>query len=256
MSRNYLLPAGLFFFFLSTFLFQGTKKPSEPLPFVVCIGQSNMAGRGDLLPEDVDTLLPDLHIRLWNDEDAWERAYPPLNKYSNIRKDMSMQQMGPAWSMAHELAFVLDSVGVLVNARGGSSIQEWKKGGDYYDKTMERVKEAMKKGTLIGMIWHQGESDRNKADKYPELLAELVADFRSEVNIADLPVVIGEIGNWKGNSVAINAVLQQAPKNIPNLACVSATDLTHKGDSLHFSREAQLLLGKRYAAALLSLINQ
>jgi hypothetical protein len=255
MNKNDFLRFWLFAA-LSVLLFQCTKKAPKFLPFIVCMGQSNMAGRGDLLPEDMDTLSPDLYIRIWNDQNTWERAYPPLNKYANIRKDISIQQMGPAWSMAHELAVVLDSVGVLVNARGGSSIQEWKKGGDYYDKTIERVREAMKKGTLVGMIWHQGESDRNKADKYLESLSELVSDFRSDVNIPDLPVVVGEVGNWKGNSLAINAVLQQASKTIPHLACVSATDLTHKGDSLHFSREAQLLLGKRYAAAVLSLINQ
>lgn len=245
----------LAFFFLVLSLFRCEREPSPSIPFVVCMGQSNMAGRGPLMAADASDLV-DSRIRLWNDRNTWETAVPPLNKYSNIRKDISMQEMGPSLGMAKSLTMVYDSIGVLVNARGGSRILEWRKGGEYYDKTMERVKEAMKRGKLIGMVWHQGESDRNRTAAYPELLNQLIEDFRRDVNIPDLPVVIGEIGNWKGNSDAINAVLRAAPEMIPHLTCVPATDLSHKGDSLHFSREAQLILGTRYAAGLLQLIEK
>ena len=54
------------------------------------IGQSNMAGRGTLLP--TDTLQPLEGVWLLNAEGQPEPAVAPLNKYSTIRK----QQIGRA----------------------------------------------------------------------------------------------------------------------------------------------------------------
>lgn len=229
-------------------------EPGAKLNFVVCLGQSNMAGRGTFLESDT-TGTSNPKVLLWNDTGSWEPAVSPYNQYSNIRKDISMQEIGPSEGMGDILASHYDSIGLLVNAKGGSSILEWKKGGDYYDQTLLRVKEAMQKGQLIGMVWHQGESDRKRAAEYNELLAQLIADFRSDVGIPDLPVVVGEIGNWKGNSNEINSVLRAIPDKITITGFVKATDLSHKGDSLHFSREAQLILGTRYAVKLVDIIN-
>ena len=72
----------------SLFVWAGNGKdiPSS-LDLYVCIGQSNMAGRATLTPEIMDTLQ---NVYLLNDKGRFEPAVNPLNRYSTIRKEMSM----------------------------------------------------------------------------------------------------------------------------------------------------------------------
>lgn len=82
--------------------FCGNVKESVPSSFdlYVCIGQSNMAGRATLTPEVMDTLQ---NVYLLNDKGNFEPAVNPLNRYSTVRKDLSMQRLGPAYGFAKEL---------------------------------------------------------------------------------------------------------------------------------------------------------
>ncbi|MEY2905380.1 MAG: hypothetical protein RJA52_1396 [Bacteroidota bacterium] len=245
----------LFIPFLIGFIFFGFKAdiPDSNLPFVVCLGQSNMAGRGSLLPEDSLGKV-NSNIFLWNDENEWEVSIEPTNKYSNIRKSLTMQEIGPAMGMALQLSHRFEKIGLLVNARGGSSIVQWQKGAGYYEQSLKRIRAAMKRGRLIGVIWHQGESDRKRADKYLELLTEFIQNLREDTGLPELPVIVGQIGNWKNNSDEINQVLNTVPSVVPKTGCVTAVDLSHKGDSLHFSREGQFVLGTRYGIELMKFL--
>ena len=93
-----------------------------------------------------------------------EPARNPLNKYSTIRKRLDLQGVGPAYSFAKAITNKTGRpLGLVVNARGGSSINSWMKGAkdNYYDEALSRIRQAMKFGTLKAIIWHQGESDSN-----------------------------------------------------------------------------------------------
>ena len=142
----------------SLFVWAGNGKdiPSS-LDLYVCIGQSNMAGRATLTPEVMDTLQ---NVYLLNDKGRFEPAVNPLNRYSTIRKEMSMQRLGPAYSFAKEMFLQTKRpVGLVVNARGGSSINSWLKGSKdgYYEEALSRIRTAMKQGGILkAIIWHQG----------------------------------------------------------------------------------------------------
>ena len=92
-----------FFLLQSLFAFAGNVKEDVPSTFdlYVCIGQSNMAGRATLTPEVMDTLQ---NVYLLNDKGNFEPAVNPLNRYSTVRKDLSMQRLGPAYGFAKEMA--------------------------------------------------------------------------------------------------------------------------------------------------------
>ena len=120
----------------SLFAFAGNVKENVPSSFdlYVCIGQSNMAGRATLTPEVMDTLQ---NVYLLNDKGNFEPAVNPLNRYSTVRKDLSMQRLGPAYGFAKEMARQTKRpVGLVVNARGGSSIKSRLKGRKegYYEE--------------------------------------------------------------------------------------------------------------------------
>lgn len=233
---------------------------NESMEIYLCIGQSNMAGRA-AIPDSMrnDTLS---HVWLMNGQGDFEQARLPLNVYSNIRKDISMQKLGPAWTFAQSVAREGKRVGLVVNARGGSSIQQWEKGQPLYEKTVTRLKQAMRSGRLKAILWHQGESNCSGPDKispeeYKERLLQLMANLRDEAGMPNLPVIVGQLGRWEwADSVDIqrfNQMLETIPDVLPVSACVSSEGLTEAfpgTDDPHFGTEAQLELGKRYAAAL------
>lgn len=118
----------------------------------LCIGQSNMAGRATLTPAVMDTLV---NVYLFNDRNFFEPAVNPLNRYSTIRKEIGMQKLGPAYSFARKVSEKSDcKIGLVVNARGGSSIKSWEKGAsdNYYGEMLSRIREALKYGRLKAVL--------------------------------------------------------------------------------------------------------
>lgn len=109
----------IFNLLLFLLLFQGVR--AQDYDLYLCIGQSNMAGRGTLT-EETSGAIPDVY--LFNDRNKFEKATNPLNRYSTIRKELKMQGVGPAYSFAKTMATQTGrKIGLVVNARGGSSIQ-------------------------------------------------------------------------------------------------------------------------------------
>ena len=109
----------IFNLLLFLLLFQGVR--AQDYDLYLCIGQSNMAGRGTLT-EETSGAIPDVY--LFNDRNEFEKATNPLNRYSTIRKELKMQGVGLAYSFAKTMATQTGrKIGLVVNARGGSSIQ-------------------------------------------------------------------------------------------------------------------------------------
>ena len=245
----------------SLFAFAGNVKENVPSSFdlYVCIGQSNMAGRATLTPEVMDTLQ---NVYLLNDKGNFEPAVNPLNRYSTVRKDLSMQRLGPAYGFAKEMARQTKRpVGLVVNARGGSSINSWRKGSKdgYYEEALSRVRIAMKQGGVLkAILWHQGEADCSNPEAYKQKLISLVKDLREDLDMPDLPVVVGQISQWnwtkrEAGTVPFNQMIKKVSSFIPYSDWVSSKGLGWYKDEKdpHFNTEAQLLLGKRYAKKIL-----
>lgn len=214
------------------------------LHLYLLIGQSNMAGRAPLPPDTMGNIE---RCFLLNDQAEWVPASNPLNRYSTVRKGVEAQKLGLGYSFAKSMietdADV--SLGLVVNALGGSKIESWEKGGRLYTEAVARMKVAQKSGTLKGILWHQGESNHSDAEYLPKLV-QLIQDLRADLGDERLPVVVGQINGGD----LINAQLAQLPEKIPHTACVSSEGLVAM-DRWHFNAESQLELGRRYAEALL-----
>ena len=253
----------------SLFAFAGNVKENVPSSFdlYVCIGQSNMAGRATLTPEVMDTLQ---NVYLLNDKGNFEPAVNPLNRYSTVRKDLSMQRLGPAYGFAKEMARQTKRpVGLVVNARGGSSINSWLKGSKdgYYEEALSRVRIAMKQGGVLkAILWHQGEADCHHPEAYKEKIIQLMTDLRNDLGIPDLPVVVGQIAQWNWTkkphipegTKPFNDMIKEISTFLPHSACVSSEGLTPLKDETdpHFDAASQITLGKRYAKEVKKLIKK
>ena len=87
--------------FISLFVLLCMGTSAQEYDLFLCIGQSNMAGRGYMSEEVLDTI-PGVY--LFNDRGQFEKAVNPLNRYSTIRKGMELQRVGPSYSFSKMIA--------------------------------------------------------------------------------------------------------------------------------------------------------
>jgi Domain of unknown function (DUF303). len=221
-----------------------TPKP-ENMQLFLLIGQSNMAGRGAVEPQD-RVVHP--RVFMMNKRYEWVPAVDPMHYDRPERIGVGLGSTF-ARVVAEERPDVV--VGLIPAAFGGSSLEEWRPGHYLYNNALDRAREAMARGKLAGILWHQGESDAapELAATYPERFAAMIARLRKDLGAEDVPVVVGEIGHFVKGGGPINSALANVVNVVPRSALVTAEGLGHQGDSLHFDSAAYRELGRRYAEA-------
>ena len=217
-------------------------------------GQSNMAGRGQVEPQDTVT-----HPRILalNRNGEAVLAKEPLNL-----NEPAMVGLDCGVSFARKmLEFCPPDVSILLvhTAVGGSSIRKWIDDSVYrevplFSNFKKRLGEAKKLGTIKGVIWHQGEADANAKGLpvHQSNLEQLFGMMRKEAGQRKMPVLMGELGYFSKTVheqfMQMNEVFRAYSKTDSRTAVVSTEGLVHKGDFLHFNTEGQRELGIRYAA--------
>lgn len=254
--------------------FTSFKKPMERarkrnLDIFLFIGQSNMAGVAPIGSLDTVTLK---NVYLFNESEQWEPAKNTekegLNRYSTAAKK-SNQKLNPGYSFSRKIAaYTQREIGVVSNARGGTTVLWWQKGytgeNDFnlYEEAIARAKAALASspGSRIkGIIWHQGEGDNSKPSctLYMGRLKKLVEDLRTDLGDQKIPFIAGEVGKWNSRGLGVNPVIRQIKENIPHSDWVSSDGLTsinlEKNDP-HFDTFSQRVFGERYADKALELI--
>src|SRR6187200_508435 len=224
----------------------------------IMAGQSNMAGRGVVEPEDT---IPDKRILSINKDGQIILAKEPLHFYEPERTGLDC-----GLSFAKTLIKKIpDSVSILIIpiAVGGSSIRQWL--GDsvfrnvkLFSNFLSKVEIAKQNGVIKGILWHQGESDANEKDipLHKERLHLLFSKFRTAIGNKELPVLLGELGSFSENPVnfnLINKTIHDYVAEDKNSAVISTKDLKDKGDHLHFDSKGQRTMGERFAKGYLSM---
>ena len=256
MTKNALLLSGLIMFCLSLNA-QVPKTPDPKFEIYLLMGQSNMAGRGAITPEYQELTHP--RVFVWNVENKWSLAKHPLH-YDKP----TVAGVGPGLAFGMEMAAANPKVkiGLVPCAVGGTSINVWIPGAydkatktHPYDDAVLRITEAMKYGTVKGILWHQGEANSAPQNMvgYLDKLRELLTRVRKLVGNENIPVVVGELGRFKDSYQAFNTLLKDAPEVISNLEVASSEALVDKGDLTHFDSESASSLGKRFANKMLLL---
>lgn len=259
-------------------------KPHKPTPtpppteqegeydVYLLIGQSNMAGRGTMIAGDEQ---PIEGVYILDTEGNVVPATSPLNQYSSIRKEMKHQQINPGVGFSKKVhAATGRKILLVVNARGGSNINEWAKGKattfdytdaagvkssvslSFYAEAVRRTKQAQAYGELKGILWHQGESNSSNPSGYMDKLKALVSGLRSELNAPAVPFIAGEIAPWHKNKDKFNPIIHTITTEIPYSDWVSSEgcDMLIDESDPHFGRNGQLLIGERYAEKILKMV--
>lgn len=232
-------------------------QPDPNLHIYLLMGQSNMAGRGPITETLKDA--GNDRVVMLNAKGEWVPARHPLHF-----DKPTVVGVGPGLSFGVAMAEANPTVriGLVPCAVGGTSITRWQPGaydeptGTHpYDDAVKRIENAMRCGVVKGVLWHQGESDSNPADAffYLRKLSELMGRVRTLTAQPDLPVVAGELGQFKEVYKNINTQLQKLPTEVPHTALATSEGLTHKGDKTHFDGASADEYGRRYAAQMLYL---
>ncbi|MDD4921273.1 MAG: sialate O-acetylesterase [Bacteroidales bacterium] len=228
---------------------------AEDMYIVLMAGQSNMAGRGLTRPQDTITYS---NIYSLNKDSVWVVAKNP------VHWDKTAAGVGMGITFAHELSNKIGKkvkIGLVPCAAGGTSVDEWLSNAwfpfasiNLYSNLINRARKAAKSGKIIGMIWHQGESDANsrKYEAYQKKLETLFLRIRKDLNLPNMPIVAGELGLFKpadGPSFkdSINASIHRLKATLPYYDVAKSESLTPNSDNIHFTSESQTIFGGRYA---------
>lgn len=234
----------------------------DKLHLFALYGQSNMQGAG-VLDEFVEELNPRI-LKMTFAGDC-EMAKEPMHDWSSEEEKFVV---GPGYYFAKRMLDHVEpdvSIGLIPHARGGTRLDQWEQAtSGAYPRIVERCNNARKKGVLKGVLWHQGESDcasEEAASGYARRFVAFFEQFRKDVGIHDLPVVIGQLGEFlrerEDNRFVdlLNEQLAAIPTILPYSARVESTGATHIGDFLHFDTRTQRdVMAPRYVEAMLKLL--
>ncbi len=229
-------------------------RPAD-LQLYLLIGQSNMAGRGEL--EDQDRQAHP-RVLMFTKDNQWAPAVDPLH----FDKPIAGVSLGSTFGRVMAEADEKVTIGLIPCAVGGTPLKRWQKGGDLWKQAVARTQAAMKDGTLQGILWHQGESDSGDeatAESYGQRLAEMVIDLRKELDAPDVPFVAGKLGDFLAEKSKdgqpsywklVNKNIEALPQLVPHTAVIESAGLKSKADKVHFDAASLREFGRRYATAM------
>ncbi|XAR48383.1 Acetylxylan esterase [Bertholletia excelsa] len=231
----------------------------QPKSIFILAGQSNMSGRGGVVNDTWDRVVPpecrpraDV-LRLTADLN-WTQAAEPLHRDIDV---YAVCGVGPGMSFAN---FVLGKVpslavmGLVPCAVGGTSIREWQRGTFLYNQMKGRVSAAMRGGgTVRALLWYQGEADTinsQDAELYKGRLERFFMDLRSDLQSPLLPII--QVGLASGQGRLVEQVRKaQMAVDLENVWLVDAKGLPLEPDYVHLTTVAEVRLGEKLGAAFL-----
>ncbi|MBI9017501.1 MAG: sialate O-acetylesterase [Phycisphaerae bacterium] len=238
----------------------------EKFHIFILMGQSNMAGYGQILPGDDVEIDNVLELQGWQPEQyTWQKAAQPIHHRLGSDQFCLAGPFAESYRDSHPGI----TVGLIPVAWGGAAIDQINKGTKAYDDMLVKAKLAKTQGVIKGVLWHQGESDTvnlANAQQYSQKLKQLVIDIRSDLKIKDLPFIAGNLAEFYGTGPdhnapqrvkqinMVKAALRNLPNEIANTGFVESAGLkAREKHQVHFDRDSLITFGKRYAAAFQNL---
>lgn len=219
---------------------------------VLMIGQSNMAGRGFL--DEVPTICNERIQMLRNGR--WQMMTEPINYDRPVAGVGLAGSFAAMWCMENQE----DKIGLIPCAEGGSSLDDWAIDKILFKNAVSQAKFAIQDSELIGILWHQGENDSygGNYQTYYKKLQVIVETLRKELDVPEIPFVMGGLGDFLGKSgfglncteyKLVNHELTKFAREKENTYFVTAEGLTSNPDGIHMNAVSQRKFGIRYYEA-------
>ena len=216
------------------------------------IGQSNMAGRGDI--GEVQPI-DNPHLKVLRNG-RWQRLFVPVNPDRPFSGINLAESFADAYQKDHGV-----DVGLIPCADGGTRIDQWKEGSLLFDHAVMQTRLAERTSTLAGILWHQGESDSTPelAEGYGAKLNALYAALSKALPMDDIPFIAGGLGEFLRDRSElpsfrrVDAHTEAFARAHPMTGYASAEGLSGKADRLHFTAASLREFGLRYYAVFKTL---
>ncbi|ANC77509.1 acetylxylan esterase [Fictibacillus phosphorivorans] len=216
------------------------------------LGQSNMAGRGFL--HEVEPIYNEKIKMLRNGQ--WQMMTEPIN----YDRPVAGVSLAASFAEAFAKANQDDEIGLIPCAEGGSSLDDWHPQGTLFQHALSEARFALESSQICGILWHQGESDSHNSlhETYYKKLSLIIETLRKELNLQQVPLMIGELGDFLGKTgfgkyssefQEINKQLRRFAHEQQNCYFVSAKGLTSNPDGIHLNAVSQRKFGFRYFEA-------
>lgn len=238
----------------------GLQHENTKIRSFLMIGQSNMAGRGDL--SDAEPIInPDCFMLRMG---RWQQMSEPVNPDRAFLGGKVCSGISLAASFADELARQTHAqIGLIPCADGGTCIDQWMPGEILFDHAVLQARLAMRTSVFSGILWHQGESDCNDDESllaHKGKFTTMINALRRELNACDLPLLIGELSeNYSADRgmgdrpSRMNRAYRELEAELPMCRVASSKGLTLRPDGLHFDARSCRLFGIRYYEKLMEL---
>lgn len=219
---------------------------------ILMIGQSNMARRGFI--NEVPMICNERILMLRNA--GWQMMAEPIN-YDRPNAGIGLAgSFAAMWCMEHEG----EQIGLIPCAEGGSSLDDWAVDKNLFKNAVIQAGFAMQDSELIGILWHQGESDSYGGgyQTYYKKLQVIIESLRKELNAFEVPLIIGGLGDFLGKNgfglncteyELVNEQLLKFAREQENSCFVTAEGLTPNPDGIHMDAVSQRRFGVRYYEA-------
>lgn len=219
---------------------------------ILMIGQSNMAGRGFI--NEVPMICNERILMLRNA--GWQMMAEPIN-YDRPNAGIGLAgSFAAMWCMEHEG----EQIGLIPCAEGGGSLDDWAVDKNLFKNAVIQAGFAMQDSELIGILWHQGESDSYGGgyQTYYKKLQVIIESLRKELNAFEVPLIIGGLGDFLGKNgfglncteyELVNEQLLKFAREQENSCFVTAEGLTPNPDGIHMDAVSQRRFGVRYYEA-------
>ena len=268
---------------LMTSLLRANAEVDPNFYIYICFGQSNMEGNAQWEAQDEGNVDERFQMLATCNFDKpkrtlgnWYKAECPIVN--------PVGKLGPSDYFGRTMVQELPDkkIGVIAVAMGGSPIEMFDKdlyeqkykenynewwaqiarnyyGENPYGRIIEMAKKAQEVGVIKGILLHQGETNNGQED-WPDKVKKIYKDMLKDLGLraSDVHIFVGETEyeDQGGGCSWHNHVVAKIPEVIPTGHVVSAKDIPGNGvDPWHFSAEGYRIFGKRYAAAVLDVLN-
>lgn len=216
---------------------------------VLMIGQSNMAGRGFI--NEVPMICNERIQMLRNGK--WQMMTEPINYDRPISGVSLAGSFAAMWCMENKE----EQIVLIPCAEGGSSIDDWSIEKILFKNAIIQAKFAMQNSNLIAILWHQGENDSYNGNykTYYEKLHTIFEALKNELNLDDVPFIIGGLGDYLGKIGfgfncteydLVNKELLRYANDHNHVYFVTAQGLSANPDGIHLNAVSQRKFGVRY----------
>ena len=263
-------------------------RAAKPVTVILTAGQSNTAGRcyNDQLPDYIKALGGKYQFCQWSYTNGNTRKQEAEGVFRPFWPEMESKNKPGRFAYDAIVYYRVEQAlqrpfYVIKHAEGGTAIdpacrssknhhwsadiayldstQSVNQGGlsllkafeDNIDKSLQALKAQGLAPDIKCLLWHQGESDRGKAQNYYQNLKQMVQHIRQhlvdetgEKRYAQLPVICGAVpANSKQYKKGVEDAKQRLAREDRNIHYIPLDEATFIGDQLHFDGPTAERLG-------------